>query len=55
MGGKNMEKISIKVNGKEIPLTEFPSEIIKNVICGMLRSLKGIDKIKKVEIYFESE
>ena len=48
-----MEKISVKVNGKEIPLTEFHAEFIVNSICGMLRSLKGVDDIKKVEIQFE--
>lgn len=48
-----MENISIKVNGNEIPLTEFPIEIIKNTICGMLKSLKGVDEIKNVEIKFE--
>ncbi len=47
-----MDDISIKVNGKQIPLTEFPSEIIKNTICGMLKALKGVDEIKDVEISF---
>jgi len=50
---KNMKEISIKVNGKQIPLTEFPSGIIKNTIIGMLNSLKGVDeKIENVEIKF---
>jgi len=48
--GKNMKKINVKVNGKEITLSEFPSDIIKNTICGMIKSLKGIDEIKTVEI-----
>jgi hypothetical protein len=48
-----MDNISIKVNGKEILLTEFPTEVIKNTICGMLKSLKGVDEIKDVEIKFE--
>ena len=48
-----MEKISIKVNGKEILLTEFPTDIIKNAIVGMLKSLKGIEKIEDVEIRFK--
>lgn len=47
-----MENISIKVNGKEILLTDFPTEIIKNTICGMLKSLKDVDEIKNVEIRF---
>jgi len=49
----NMNKMSIKVNGKQINLTEFPEDIIKNTICGMLKSLKGVDGIKNVEIKFE--
>ena len=49
-----MEKIIVKVNGKDVPLTEFPAEFIQNSICGMLRTLKGIDEIKTVEIKFEN-
>jgi len=48
-----MDKISIKVNGKSIPMTEFPTEIIKSTICGMLKSLKGVDSINEVEIKFK--
>jgi hypothetical protein len=48
-----METISIKVNGKEIMLTDFPTEIIKNTICGMLKSLKGVSQINTVEIRFK--
>lgn len=47
-----MDDISIKVNGKQIHLTEFPSEIIKNTICGMLKALKGVGEIKEVKISF---
>jgi hypothetical protein len=47
-----MKEINIKVNGKEIPLSEFPKEIIIDTICGMLKSLKGVDEIKDVEINF---
>ena len=48
-----MNKITLKVNGKLIPLTEFPADIMINSICGMIKSLKGVDEIKKVEISFE--
>ena len=51
--GKKMKEINIKINGKPIKLTEFPAEIIKSTICGMLKSLKGVDEIKDVEIRFE--
>jgi len=45
-----MEEISITVNGKEIPLTEFPKNIIIKTILGMLQALKGVENIKTVEI-----
>ena len=45
-----MSDISIKVNGRSVPLTEFPKDFIANTITGMLTSLKGVDEIKDVEI-----
>ena len=50
---KNMEKINIKVNGKKIPLTEFPADFITNTIVAMLKSLKGVKDIKTVQINIE--
>ena len=47
-----MDEIIVKVNEKQIPLTEFPSELIKQTITGMLSSLKGVDEINSVEIRF---
>ena len=45
-----MEEITITVNGKEIPLTEFPKNIIIKTILGMLQALKGVVAVKTVEI-----
>ena len=42
--------IDIKVNGKSLPLSEFPAEFITSTILGMLSSLKGVDTIDTVEI-----
>jgi molybdopterin-guanine dinucleotide biosynthesis protein B len=42
--------IEVKVNGKPLPLTEFPAEFITSTILGMLSSLKGVDEIQTVEI-----
>jgi len=47
-----MKEIKVKVNGEDIPLTEFPKEFIVKTVCGMLKSLKGVDEIKDVEIRF---
>jgi len=51
--GDETGSILVRINGKQIPLTEFPSEFIKKTIIGMMSPLKGVDKINKVEIYFE--
>ena len=48
-----MDELIVKINGKKILLTEFPSDFIKNTITGMLKSLKGVDEIKEVEIRFK--
>jgi molybdopterin-guanine dinucleotide biosynthesis protein MobB len=42
--------LSIKVNGMDIPLTEFPAQIISNTIVGMLGSLKNVQDIHTVTI-----
>jgi len=44
------QSIELKVNGKPIPLTEFPRDVIKNTIIGMISSLKGVDTIDEVSI-----
>lgn len=49
-----MDDIIVKVNDKQIPLTDFPAEFIKSTILGMLKTLKGVDEIKKVEIIFRN-
>lgn len=42
--------ISVRVNRKEIPLTQFPAQIISNTILGMLESLKNVENINEVTI-----
>ena len=48
-----MDEVRVKVNGKNIPLTEFPSLMISNTICGMVQSLKGVETIQSVEIFLQ--
>lgn len=48
------QDIGLRVNKKVVPLSEFPADIIKNGILGMLKSLKGVDKIDEVEIRFKN-
>jgi len=48
-----MTEIILKVNGKTIPLTEFPSDFIINTIDGMVKSLKGVDEVEELELYIK--
>jgi len=41
-----MYQITIKVNGKDIYLTEFPTQIISNILIGILKSLKEVSEVK---------
>ncbi|MFZ2534810.1 hypothetical protein [Methanothrix sp.] len=40
--------VELKVDGKEIPLSEFPQEIIGNTAVAMAQSLRGVDENWKV-------
>ena len=39
-----VKKVELKINGKKIPLSEFPEEFIKNTLFGMVSTLKGVDE-----------
>ena len=45
-----MTDVKLNVNGSEVPLSEFPEQFIENTILGMIKSLKGVDEIKTVDI-----
>lgn len=49
-----MQSIVLKVNGEEVPLTQFPADIILQTILGMLKALKGVEEVKEVEIKIKS-
>ena len=51
--GEKMTNISIEINGKIIPLTDFPAKIIANTIIGMLKSLRNVEEIESVVIKLE--
>jgi molybdopterin-guanine dinucleotide biosynthesis protein B len=49
----SLQRLCIAVNGRNIPLTDFPEQIITNTIVGMLGSLKNIQKIKEFSIQWK--
>lgn len=52
---KAKERISVKVNGKEIPLNRFVRGFLSNAIRGMVGSLKDCEKAERIEIHIEKE
>ena len=49
-----MYKVTIKVNGNDINLTDFPTKIITNILLGILESLKGVEEIRDAVIELKS-
>ena len=45
-----MERISLYVNGEEVPLSVFPREIITNIVLALGTSMKGVDEIRSLDI-----
>jgi molybdopterin-guanine dinucleotide biosynthesis protein MobB len=45
-----LQHLSISVNGRNIPLTKFPEQMIMSTIVGMLNSLKDVQDINEVTL-----
>jgi len=45
------EWLSLYVNGSPISLSLFPEEIIRNILMGMAAPLRGVGKIKSLDIF----
>jgi len=52
---KGEEEITLKVDGRTVPLKPFIRDFLLGSIKGMVRSLKGCEKPKKIEIQIEGE
>jgi len=49
-------KIKMVVNGKKIPANDFVQNMLWETLCGMARSLKGVDQeITSIEILASKE
>ena len=46
---------SLRVNGKQVPMNRFVQDVMRNIVLGVIRTLKGVEEPKRVEIIFESE
>jgi len=44
------EDVTLVVNGKKLPVGNFPKKIIKEIVIAMINSLKGGEEAKEIEI-----
>ncbi len=47
--------VELEVNGKKVPLKEFPREALKGVVLGFLSSLKLKEDPKEVKVVIKLE
>ena len=47
--------VALKVNGKDVPLNRFTRDILRNVVKGVLETLKGMEDPKTVELVMNYE
>jgi molybdopterin-guanine dinucleotide biosynthesis protein B len=52
---KKEKEVSLKVDGKPIPMTPFVREFLTKTIKGMLSALRGCETSKRIEIHIEGE
>ena len=50
-----MYEVTIKVNGKDIFLTDFPTKIITNILLGILKALKDVEEIRDAVIELKTK
>jgi molybdopterin-guanine dinucleotide biosynthesis protein B len=48
----NSERLSLYVNHAPVVLTVFPKQIIANILTALASSLKGVKKIKSLDIFY---
>jgi len=52
---KKEKEVTLRVDGKPIPMTPFVREFVTRTIKGMLSALRGCEKSKRIEIHIEGE
>jgi molybdopterin-guanine dinucleotide biosynthesis protein B len=52
---KKEKEVTLRVDGKPIPMTPFVREFLTKTIKGMLSALRGCETSNRIEIYIESE
>ena len=47
-------RVTLEVNGRDIPLNPFVSNLLRQIILGMISALKGVKSPRQVELKIES-
>jgi hypothetical protein len=50
-----IKEVTVKIDGKEIPINQFVTEIIGHTILGMISPLREVGNPRKIEIKVELE
>lgn len=48
--GKQIEKVSLFVNGKKVPLLEFVQDALAGTVTGFINSLKFTQNVHDIEL-----
>jgi molybdopterin-guanine dinucleotide biosynthesis protein B len=48
-------RVSLEVNGRDIPLNPFVSNIIRQIILGVLSTLKGVKSPRQIKLEVGAE
>jgi molybdopterin-guanine dinucleotide biosynthesis protein B len=48
-------RVLLYVNNKPVTLTTFPRQVIRNILLGIAASLKGVGKVKNLNIFLREE
>jgi hypothetical protein len=46
------ERLSLYANNEPVPLSRFPRQIVANILLALAASLKGVKKIKSLDIFY---
>lgn len=48
-------KVELKINGKKVELNSFVNNFISATVTGMVKSLRGVDKVKTLNLKISKE
>lgn len=48
-------KVELKINGKKVELNSFVNNFISATVTGMVKSLRGVDKVETLNLKISKE